>query len=536
MVKRSSFLLPLIYLGLALLVLGPLVRPGYIFMLDMAWTPRLPWPTEVSASFLLRVLLASLSVVIPGWVLQKILLLAILTLAGWGIHRLVAKTQAAELNPWAAYFAGVFYVVNPFTYVRFIDGHWNVLWAYSLLPFFVVALHQFYQRLDKSTMLSVVGWVIAISIVSLHTIYMVALLGLVSGVIFLWQHRHQSEKIKKFLGLSLLGSVLVLVLNSYWLVPYIQGRSAQSQLAASFDERHLLTFRTHGGDWGGVPFNLLTLHGYWGDREGRYLVPREVNPLWLPIWIFLSCLVLLGFRSAWNRSKLLATMLAGSALIAWILAMGVAEPTVAPLNRWLLHQLPFFSGYREPQKFMALIALAAAYSAGFGVDQVLSMLTKTSSWLRTGAISLILLSPFLYTPTMAWGFAGQLYSRNYPDEWYVLNRQFGQETTRPKVWFLPWHHYLSFSFAGRAVANPARNFFTQADLIQSENPEIGLIGLEGNDQNLAQRLSSSDIKYVLLAKEGDWADYSFLDQQPNLSLILDNDRLKLYQNLIYQEK
>ena len=45
-------------------------------------------------------------------------------------------------------FAGIFYMINPFTYDRLMAGQYNVLFGYALLPWFAGALLKFLREPD----------------------------------------------------------------------------------------------------------------------------------------------------------------------------------------------------------------------------------------------------------------------------------------------------------------------------------------------------------------------------------------------------
>ena len=66
---------------------------------------------------------------------ERVLLVAIVLLAGLGVHRLVAGERAG-----LAAFAGVLYAINPFVYDRLLTGQWFLLLGYAVLPWALRAL------------------------------------------------------------------------------------------------------------------------------------------------------------------------------------------------------------------------------------------------------------------------------------------------------------------------------------------------------------------------------------------------------------
>src|SRR5260221_8578431 len=138
--SRRALTPPLVYLLLAVAVAGPLLAPGLVLAVDLAPVPHphlasAYWGVaqgthEGSLSRLpldaLFVLLGRVGAVAIG---EKLLLLAIVFLAGLGMHRAApARTEAGR------YFAGLLYAVNPFVYDRLYTGQWFLLLGYALVP------------------------------------------------------------------------------------------------------------------------------------------------------------------------------------------------------------------------------------------------------------------------------------------------------------------------------------------------------------------------------------------------------------------
>ena len=131
---------PLIYLALGLAVAGPLLGGGLVLAVDLALGPHptldtaywgLPRGTHggLLSRLPLDALFVALGRVDAVAVGEKVLLVAVVALAGWGMHRLVRVRHAS-----AAWFAGLLYAINPFVYDRLHSGQWFLLLGYALLP------------------------------------------------------------------------------------------------------------------------------------------------------------------------------------------------------------------------------------------------------------------------------------------------------------------------------------------------------------------------------------------------------------------
>ncbi|MGA8544824.1 MAG: hypothetical protein WB785_06170, partial [Mycobacterium sp.] len=126
-------------LALALLVVAPLLRPGYFLLRDAVSTPRsylsdsalglMSAPRAVPQDF--AVALASHC--IDGGLVVKALLVVGLWLAGWGAARLVALVLP-EAGAGGQLVAITLAIWNPYVAERLLQGHWSLLLGYGCLP------------------------------------------------------------------------------------------------------------------------------------------------------------------------------------------------------------------------------------------------------------------------------------------------------------------------------------------------------------------------------------------------------------------
>lgn len=531
----------IVYGVLALAILLPLLGRGYVLTLDMVFTPNLPMPESIGNNFLWYKFLHVLNLFIPSDILQKIMLLAILGLSGLGMHYLVryiqmSKNAANEFAAWGAYIAGTLYMINPFTYSRFMAGQYGVLLGYALLPFFARALLRFSTVPTLSRGLGLGLWLTVIGILSLHTLGLAIVLIIASLAICVWRCRDNRRITLSALLYWLAGIALFIVASGYWLFPLVAGTSNQSQAAMSFSTGDQQAFATVGNGWAGKLGNVLQLQGFWAESEAMYLLPQEQLPGWM--LVVLGIWVLVGLGVAWTirHHRDIAFMYIGAGVLAILLAI------VGTGNSHVL------SGFREPQKFIGLLALAYSIFAGLGAAALLHKAKKHSETLCNVAAIFVLLLPILFMPTMFWGFAGQLSPRQYPPDWYSVNDWLNQDHTSFRVLSLPWHLYMHYPFAGRIIANPTEDFFDKPTLVSNElehkkasptSPNADkkqltkLLPAAADNPGFGDELSALDIKYVLLAKTYDYKEYAYLDHHPDLQLVMETRNLKLYRNLAY---
>jgi hypothetical protein len=527
------------YVLVALAVMLPLLLPGFILTLDMVFTPNMPMPEQVSSSYLFYAALHALNTFLPADALQKIMLLAILILSGVGLHRLVrtAVPMTRETGEWGIAVASIFYMINPFTYSRFMAGQFAVLLGYALLPWLVRSLVLFGRQASVRGALAVAGWLALIGIVSIHTLGDAAVLIVAGLIVAVWRKRSQLGQYLKYGALALAGFI---VASCYWLIPLLSGKGRTAELAATFGSADTQAYATVGGNVITQIFNVLRLQGFWMESKGLYALPQDRAILWGLMAIGVIALVVMGARILWQRARAFAAALLLSGLAGLILAVGLGD--------WA-RDVPLLNGFREPHKFVALVALAYAVCLAPGIAAFLARARKKSDgWYAVAAILVILL-PFLFMRVMFWGFDKQLTPRQYPASWTDANWQLQQDREDFNVLFLPWHHYMSYGFAGRIIAHPAPKFF-EKPVVVSNDPELGAIdagkhdprqaaitqALAGPPDKLANELAKHDIKYILLAKDLDFRKYDYLRKQPDFKITRDTKDLTIFTNQAWRNE
>jgi hypothetical protein len=162
----------------------------------------------------------------------------------------------------------------------------------------------------------------------------------------------------------------------------------------------------------------------------------------------------------------------------------------------------------------------------------------------TAFICLAFLAPFAYNFTQ-FGFWGQLRPTDYPADWYEANEILKADDQDFNVLFLPWHLYMDFRFVpnqDKRIANPAPIFFDKP-IISGQNLEVPGIYTQSTNpgQRYVENLLSSgrisgenlkllNVKYVVLAKEVDYARYLDMLNASDLELVFDSENLMIYRN------
>jgi hypothetical protein len=483
---------------LSLVILGPLLKPGFVLSYDMVFVPDLAFRSDFLGlgSGLPRAvpsdaLVALLDELVPGQVLEKCLLLLALGLAGAGARRLVPSDKLiAQLA------ATSLYVWNPYVAERLGIGHWPLLLAYASLPWLFDAARR--GRAGEKTMPAMVLW-LALAATSAAGGVVAAAFALtcVAGL-------DRAARMR-----SLLVALGALAVNAPWIVAgALHGGSALS------DPRGVEAFAARAEGLLSLPLTILGLGGIWNS---------EVVPASREGWPAVAALVAtvgLGAAGVWvwralvtRRDRQALVTAAGLGLVVTL--MGSLFPQAL---EWLGSTVPGAGLLRDGSRFLALLAPLSACLFGLGVSAVTDLLRPHAVRL-TVATSLVLL-PIALLPDLGLALGGQLHAVQFPAE-YSTARHAVDERLHQRgggdILILPFNSYrLPTWNEGRRSLDPlgrfmAPNYLANDTLVVSGVTVAGederarrvatLLEEGGPPEQLARHLAEEGIGWVLLDKE-----------------------------------
>jgi hypothetical protein len=510
-----------LYALLALAVAGPLLGPGVVLAVDLAQVPHqglpgsyagLPVGTHEGPPSRLPLdalfaLLGSAGLAAAG---QKLLLLAIVFLAGWGMHRLVRARGAGGAG--AAY-AGVLYAINPFVYDRLLTGQWFLLLGYALLP---LALDAWTRALAGRGALApwrFAALAAAVGAASAHMAVLLAVLCAATAVT--GRERGAARRAALAAGLALAASL-------YWLLP----TPGANDFLAHIDAGQLDLYATVPQGGAGLAPTVLGLLGYWNNAE-----PLSA---YVPFWplLALTFLALASQGAVLRRRDRLTWGVAAAGVLGFLLALGHASALTRPAFDALMEHVAPLRGLRESQKGVALVAFAYAFLGGPAVDEA----TRAAAGRRLAraALAAVLVAvPAAYGFRLAGGLHGELGTSAVPASWSAADRVLRDEASGSRTLFLPWHGYFAHGFAQhRVVANLAPAFFStpilasrsvgegaeHEDASDPAEARVAALLAGGPRPGLARGLAALGVSHVLLAREADWGRWRFLERAPGFAV------------------
>ncbi len=570
----------------AVIILWQMLLPGYILTLDMVFAPHLNLAAWFAAgNFLngspLAYLLEFLNLFLSGWIIQKIIIIALFFSIGY----LAYVYLPVPKKNYARYFAALFYLINPFVCERFLAGQWTVLAAYAFLPPFIAALIKFNRQPLLANSLKLFGWLILINIFSLHIFVMSAIVLAGYFVVNLFYNivgnrpspscaaqatppgegtvlilAPTSLRGKYSLGKArpggwlikfLVGGLVFLVISSYWLAPYFLNQNAS--VVNSFDQSNWTAFQTAGDKHLGTALNVAALYGFWEEHEnwaGYFIWPKDNYVFWLIATLALFILIISGIVWGIKKKRKLAVALLLIGLVGFIFSCGVGDTIFKNLNLFLFNHLSFWRGFRDSEKWTSYLILVYAIFAGWGVIYLNELWekkgkagTQSIAFLPKYFVWLLMALAILGTYTELGGFARQLQPVWYPSSWYQAKQIMDQDKSDYRILFLPWHLYFSLNFNRRLItANPAEQFFG-TKIIQSGNmdlpgasgdyidPKFAALDKLISDNNagpaaVLAALRADKVKYIIYLPDvagEDQYQYYFINQAAILPILNEKD-------------
>ena len=448
---------------LGLLALGPGLGRGFLLSYDMVFVPREPFSAALPGLAPPRAVPSDLVVavasrILPGDVVQKIVLLAIFVIGCAGAALLLDDRRRQPLLARLA--AGVFYVWNPYVGERLIIGHWALLLGYAGLPWVLraatapdVTSRRGAARLVLAIVPAVIGGFAAMAVT--------ALVLVPAAVVFNGTASGNVRKAGLLIGTLFIGSLP-------WLIPsLLHPVYADPGGVAAFAARADTPFGSVG--------SLLMLGGIWNAQT----VPAGYGGGWSVLWLAVVLVALAGFLVLGRRSLGYWRPLCLAAALGLIVASIGVTAAGRDLLRSAIGAEPGVAILQDAQQFVAPLAVAGAAGLGMVVAWVVNpcRYEKKSDQLAVTALAVLaIVVPVLLLPGLAWGAAGRLRPVWYPASWLEAARAIDASQARGAVLLLPWASDRTWAWNhGERMLDPWPRLVSRA-VIWNDGTQVGASG------------------------------------------------------------
>ncbi|TNH29711.1 hypothetical protein FHG89_11335 [Micromonospora orduensis] len=459
------------------LVLAPLAAPGYALLYDMVFVPRQPltWDLVAPAQSLPRAvpmdaLVSLVTQFVPGWLVQRSVLVGAVLLAAVGAGRLVPTDRRA-----VRLFAAVAYAWTPYLAERLLIGQWGLLLAYAALPWLVRAALDL--RAGRPGALARV--VLAAAPAAITPTGGLIALGVV--VLLVPQRRIPGRPLTRPVLLSAKRAremkyavAGLTLLNAPWVVAALV-----TGAGGSSDPAGVAAFAARAENWAGPLVALAGTGGIWNAQatpgsRGAPLVPLAT----------LVLLVLAGVGVGLLRRRLPAGttlrlgVLAGAGYL--LAALGVLPGGDAVL-RWAVVHLPGAGLLRDGQKFLAPYALLLVVCAALGAERLVNRIDREVAGV---VLAGLLLLPVAVLPDLAFGGAGRVRPVSYPAEWRTVAGIIEEEPG--EVLSLPLNAYRAYPWnSGRVVLDPAPRYLP-GTVLTDDTLRVGDVAVAGENPRVRE--------------------------------------------------
>ena len=502
---------------LAVVLLGPvLLRRGFVLQGDMVFVPQQPWKGAwlgldgAAGRFVPGDAVVSvLTQVVPGDLLQKLVLLGALLTGGLGVGRMVATRSGV------ARAAGIaVYLWNPWIHERLAIGQWGVVVGYLVLPWVVVCARSF--REDPRARWPALTVVLGASALCSPP---AALMAVVTGLCVVavgWPWRSSLPRCAALLGVA--G-----VLNLPWIVPAVLSPVRTAATPGQFE-----AFAARSESGLGLLGSVASLGGIW---KSSIVPPERGSAAVVAIACLLTLVALAGLRRATDLDAPTRRALVVLAVLSVAVTVLPAYGPVQGVLEDAASAFPPLGLVRDSHRFLAPAALLLAVGFASAVDGVRDRARPGLESLRFVAVVMVLW-PIVCLPSSAWGLRGSFTPVDYPAEWTAVDAAMASEPTV----VLPWTGgYRGFDWNDRtAVLDPAPRWFGGEVLIDdrilltdrtlaSEDPLLRRVDEALRSADPAAALARLGIGQVLLHKDNGLS----VDDLPSGRVVHDGPQLRL---------
>jgi hypothetical protein len=468
---------------LALLVVAPLISPGYLLLRDAVSTPRsyltdsalglVSAPRATPQDFAI----ALASHAIDGGIVVKALLVAGLWLAGWGASRLVAEVLP-EAGAGGQFVAITLAIWNPYVGERLLQGHWSLLLGYGCLPW--VATTMLTLRSRSTGLFGLAFW-IALAGLTPTGLIIATTVGLVCVA------APGTGRPRWLCTVVTLAAAVLAALP--WLTAAALGLSSADGIWTPTPDVAAFAARAEPGL--GTLGSLASLGGIW---NGEAVPPSRTTLFAIVSAGVLFVVVAIGLPTLMRRRAALPLVVlsAASVLAAAALATG---PGLTVLHA-VVEAAPGLGVLRDGQKWVAL-AMPGYALAGAGTVWALRR------WLRPALTALVCCAALLLClPDLAWGVGGKVKSVHYPSDWATVASLINRDPKTVAV--LPADSMRCFAWSGPAPVLDPLPRWVRADVIMTGDLNISGMTVpgEGNRAHQVQRLLLAGADPIAVRRAG----------------------------------
>ena len=481
--SRPAVLALAVSLASALVIVGPGLGRGYLLVRDMVFVPSPPLTGrllglghENARAVPSDLVVALLSHVVPGQVVQKLVLVGIVVAAGVGAAALVPRSAA----PCAA--AALAAIWNPYVGERLSMGQWALLIGYAALPWVLRGIVDVARGSDVGSSRVGAGMrlVLALVLGSLGggLAWVTIGVGLLAGAIAVAAGRgdRAGDVVRRCAWAGLLWLVLALP----WAVPALTRPSGPAS-----DPLGFAVFAPRSDTVFGVVGSLLTGGGAWNSDAvpaGRSALLGGIGAALLLGWALAGFVLTRGARARALDSD--ASAYRGPVAVAGGVGLLLGLISTRPALLEPLASLPGGGLLRDGSRQLGPWVLVVAVGCAWGVHWLgRQHVGPALAWLVAAA-------PVAVLPALGWGLAGTFSPVDYPPDVRAAAQALGASRESGAVAVLPFEAYRRYDWNGGLSSMTPwsrlvdRRVVASSDLVVAQRS--GPVRVAGEDEYAAE--------------------------------------------------
>lgn len=328
------------------------------------------WPEDFSLSTL-----SSLG--LPLGIVQRIWFVLVFALLGWGMYYLLStiiSSQNRGIKRLSCLTASVFYVINPYTFIKLELGTIGFLFVSSILPFTLAFAIKGFRAIKKgeknwtkyalltallSTILLTENYTVTFLMFLFFSLYVICYMIL--------EGKNKLAHIK-FIFIVV---AISMFLNAFWIVPAIGYFSSEAPVEMTSEFRWIPEFIGKGDDF----VNTIRLQTPYLEQ---WVFHDELGAIFTSTWntlvgisFFLLAMLALFFKPK-NKQVILFTIIS---LVSVGLAAGL-NPPLGGIYDWLWNHFPLWPLFRDPKKFYMIASMSLSILLGVSISEISKRLSK----------------------------------------------------------------------------------------------------------------------------------------------------------------
>lgn len=378
----------------------------------------------------------------------------------------------------------IFFLTNPFAYERMMTQ--PLIYAWIIAIGYGLYFQIFRERYIAA------GFSYAFSLALFpHASYMIGLIFLLSYLLFSRMH-HQKRVLEMLLP--------ILFVNLNWILITLVYNPIFWERITQFTLDNFRAFATQHIEPLNVFFTTILLYGFWGEQfDSHFAHIQYMSPYW-----YLAGGVVISFVVYWwcilwklkKRKELIFIIVLS--FFSILFAVSTSYQFTDIIRGWLTKILPFWNGYREPEKWTWMVLLSEGILLLFAFGYIFQHFIRRFEN-GVSVVTFFVMVVYIWSPGVYIAYRNQMRTSIYPDGFFSAREVLRNEEEVQKILILPWYSYIGCTWISRpSIANPGVPFFSEFPLVVSERIDVGKIlgknnNIHSESNDVEKFLSDADI-------------------------------------------